>query len=88
MKKRQIKKNLNRHVRLYIDELPLLLMSQEEVIAAYKDRDEYRNKIARLPYRRIKNFKAMYYFPVSKSQQWYSTVNDMSKPRKSSGIVH
>jgi hypothetical protein len=71
-----------------MDESPLLLMSQEEVVAAYEDRDQYLKKIAKMPFRRIKNLKVMYFFPVSnKHQEWFNSINPMMRTRKASSTV-
>ncbi|MDN8593071.1 hypothetical protein Q0V21_30550 [Paenibacillus sp. 11B] len=87
MRKRQFKKNLRRHVLLYMDESPLLFMSQEEMVAAYEDRDQFLKKIAKLPYKRIKNLKVMYFFPQSnKHRDWFNSINTL-RTRKASVTV-
>ncbi|KGP81119.1 MULTISPECIES: hypothetical protein [Paenibacillus] len=87
MRKRQFKKNLRRHVRLYMDESPLLFMSQEEMVAAYEDRDQFLKKIAKLPYKRIKNLKVMYFFPlINKHRDWFNSINTL-RTRKASVTV-
>lgn len=55
MKKRQIKKNIRKHVRLYGDEGNLILYTKEEFEETITARKKEAFRIAKLGYKHIKN---------------------------------
>lgn len=74
MKKRQIKKNEKKHVKLIADEMNLTLMNPEERKKAINEYLETRKRLARIRYRDLKNMKTMiYYFHPGESMRQYLT---------------
>lgn len=78
MKKRQIKKNIRKHVRLYGDEGNLILYTNEEYEEAVTARRKEVFRIANLGYKRIKNMgRILYFYPTPKRATQF--LEEMSK---------
>lgn len=78
MKKRQIKKNIRKHVRLYGDEGNLILYTKEEFEEEITARKKEAFRIAKLGYKRIKNMGPIpYFYPTPKRATQF--LEEMSK---------